>query len=148
MFKVLTAILAAGLGLGLNLNVATAENCTSDESRADRLEQIPPQSMPSVGHPEQGAATGQFGVRKFHEQTSGQLDTRYEGYMPKEQGEAVATNMQEATEGQAESVALDETPYQVGSGYTSLEQNALVIVVARNDQTASAEEESTPDAGY
>jgi len=35
-------------------------------------QQIPSQSMPSVGHPKQGAISGQFGVKKLDE--TGQLD--------------------------------------------------------------------------
>jgi len=41
-------------------------------------EQVPPQSMPSVGHPKEGAVTGQFGVKKLDE--SGQLGQVNEWY--------------------------------------------------------------------
>jgi hypothetical protein len=117
MSKLLTALLAAGFGLGLN--AATAQDVKSDQSKADRLEQImqekeqgaskagttnyatpsdirsqseqsgdastqagsneqvPQQSMPSVGHPKEGAVTGQFGVKKLDE--SGQLDQSMSG---------------------------------------------------------------------
>ena len=129
MSKLLTALLAAGFGLGLN--AASAQDVTSDQTKADRQEQImqekeqginasragardrattndgrsqsnqssgndsaqtgqsagpalgneqiPAQSMPSVGHPQEGAATGQFGVKKFNEQESGQLDQSTSG---------------------------------------------------------------------
>jgi len=42
-------------------------------------EQIPAQSLPSVGHPKEGAATGQFGLKKFNEEESGQLDQSTSG---------------------------------------------------------------------
>jgi len=129
MSKLLTALLAAGFGLGLN--AAIAQDVKSDQSKADRQEQImqekeqgvdaskagsrdcdnttggrtqsdqsagnapaqtgqsaeqdlsneqvPPQSLPSVGHPREGAATGQFGVKKFNEEESGQLDQSTSG---------------------------------------------------------------------
>ena len=85
MSKILTAMLAAGFCLGLN--VASAENCPSDQS-ADQ-----------------------------------------------------STNMPGTTE--ADLVAPDGRPYQAGSGYTSLEQEVIVLLVSE-DQTASAEEESAP----
>jgi hypothetical protein len=50
-------------------------------------------------------------------------------------------NMPGTTE--ADLVAPDGRPYQAGSGYTSLEQEVIVLLV-REDQTASAEEESAP----
>ena len=84
MSKILTAMLAAGFCLGLN--VASAENCPSDQS-ADQ-----------------------------------------------------STNMPGTT--QADLVAPDGR-YQAGSGYTSLEQEVIVLLVSE-DQTASAEEESPP----
>jgi hypothetical protein len=129
MSKLLTALLAVGFGFGLN--AAIAQDVKSDQSKADRQEQImqqkeqdtdaskagsrerathtdsrtqsgesggnasaasgqnagsdlsseqiPAQSMPSVGHPKEGAATGQFGVKKFNEQESGQLDQSTSG---------------------------------------------------------------------
>jgi hypothetical protein len=47
----------------------------SDRSaRAPDQQQYPDQSAPSVGHPEQGAATGQFGEKKYNEQGQGQAN--------------------------------------------------------------------------
>jgi len=46
-------------------------------TQAGSNEQVPPQSMPSVGHPKEGAVSGQFGVKKLHE--SGQLDQSTSG---------------------------------------------------------------------
>ena len=47
-------------------------------------EQAPPQSMPSVGHPKEGAVTGQYGVRKLDE--SGQLDQSTSGMSDQSSG--------------------------------------------------------------
>jgi hypothetical protein len=49
-----------------------------------------------------------------------------------------------------DSLALD-TPYQMGSGYTSLDQSTAVIIIAdammiEGEQNASAEEQSTSAA--
>jgi hypothetical protein len=50
---------------------SASQGAAQDQSK----EQIPQQSMPSVGHPREGAATGQFGVKKYNEQESGQSGT-------------------------------------------------------------------------
>lgn len=126
MSKLLTAMLAAGVGVALN--AAAAQDVQSDQSRADRLEQImqqkeqgasksgtrsyvapsdtrsqsdqsgnartqagsneqiPPQSMPSVGHPKEGAVSGQFGVKNLDE--SGQLDQSTSGMSDQGSGNA------------------------------------------------------------
>ena len=47
-------------------------------------EQVPPQSMPSVGHPKEGAVTGQFGVKKLDE--SRQLDQPTSGMSDQSSG--------------------------------------------------------------
>ena len=46
-------------------------------TQAGSNEQVPPQSMPSVGHPKEGAVSGQFGLKKLDE--SGQLDQSTSG---------------------------------------------------------------------
>jgi len=109
MSKLLAALLAAGFGLGLNAATAldiksdqfkadrqeqivqqkeqgvdasdgNASAPTGRSAEPDlRSQQIPPQSLPSVGHPQEGAATGQFGVKKFNEEESGQLDQSTSG---------------------------------------------------------------------
>jgi len=47
-------------------------------------EQAPPQSMPNVGHPKEGAVTGQFGVKKLD--GSGQLDQPTSGMSDQSSG--------------------------------------------------------------
>jgi len=131
-------MLAVGFCLGLN--AASADNCKSDQSSADNLTQIPVQSMPSVGHPEQGAATGQFGVKKF--ELAGQPDARNDGDVQKEASEDAAASMPESA--QADLLGLEGTPYQAGSGYTSLPQDVVALIVLSDDQTASAEDQSAP----
>ena len=55
-------------------------------TQAGSNEQIPPQSMPSVGHPKEGAVTGQFGVKNLDE--SGQLDQSTSGMSDQSSGNA------------------------------------------------------------
>jgi len=54
----------------------------STQRRSNEL--VPPQSMPSVGHPKEGAVTGQFGVKKLDE--SGQLDQSTSGMSDQSSG--------------------------------------------------------------
>jgi hypothetical protein len=54
-----------------------SEQSGSASTQAGSSEQVPQQSMPSVGHPKEGAVTGQFGVKKLDE--SGQLDQSTSG---------------------------------------------------------------------
>jgi hypothetical protein len=49
-----------------------SEHSGNASTQAGSNEQVPLQSMPSVGHPKEGAVTGQFGVKKLD--GSGQLD--------------------------------------------------------------------------
>ena len=93
MSKLLSALIAAGFAFGLN--AAFAENVKSDGDKVKGQEevmqqkegkdqnapqtqsgkQIPEQSAPSVGHPQEGQTTGQGeGVKKESEQ-SGQSDS-------------------------------------------------------------------------
>src|SRR3954454_13298924 len=54
-----------------------SEQSGNASTQAGSSEQVPQQSMPSVGHPKEGAVTGQFGVKKLDE--SGQLDQSTSG---------------------------------------------------------------------
>ena len=54
-----------------------SEQSGNASTQAGSSEQVPQQSMPSVGHPKEGAVTGQFGVKKLDE--SGQLDQSASG---------------------------------------------------------------------
>ncbi len=47
----------------------TAPSGKPDQSGQNEQKRIPNQSMPSVGHPADGAATGQFGEKKFDQRT-------------------------------------------------------------------------------
>jgi hypothetical protein len=40
-------------------------------SQTSTQKQIPEQSMPSVGHPKEGASVGQAGIKKYDERTGG-----------------------------------------------------------------------------
>jgi hypothetical protein len=72
-------------------NYATPSDTHSQSERSGNAstpagsnEQVPPQSMPSVGHPKEGAVTGQFGVKKLDE--SGQLDQSTSGMSDQSSG--------------------------------------------------------------
>jgi hypothetical protein len=54
-----------------------SEQSGNASTQAGSSKQVPQQSMPSVGHPKEGAVTGQFGVKKLDE--SGQLDQSTSG---------------------------------------------------------------------
>jgi len=61
-----------------------SEQSGNATTQAGSNEQIPPQSMPSVGHPKEGAVTGQFGVKSLDE--SGQLDQSTSGMSDQSSG--------------------------------------------------------------
>jgi hypothetical protein len=94
-------LLAAGIGMSVNYAMAqnlstdtertTTQSSQSEENVAARpdqdgsnqsnesgtqADQVPQQSMPSVGHPAEGGQTGQFGVKKFNESESKAGDTQ------------------------------------------------------------------------
>ena len=58
-------------------NGAQGHQSDTDTSLQPDGRTTPPQSMPSLGHPKEGAVTGQFGVKKLDE--SGQLDQSTSG---------------------------------------------------------------------
>jgi len=61
-----------------------SEQSGNASTPAGNNEQVPPQSMPSVGHPKEGAVTGQFGVKKLD--GSGQLDQSTSGMSDQSSG--------------------------------------------------------------
>jgi hypothetical protein len=61
-----------------------SEQSGNASTQAGSNEQVPPQSMPSVGHPKEGAVTGQFGVKKLDE--SRQLDQSTSGMSDQSSG--------------------------------------------------------------
>ena len=60
------------------------EESGNASTQAGSKEQVPQQSMPSLGHPKDGAVTGQFGVKKLDE--SGQLDQSTSGMSDQSSG--------------------------------------------------------------
>ena len=61
-----------------------SEQSGNAATQAGSNEQVPPQSMSSVGHPKEGAVSGQFGLKKLDE--SGQLDQSTSGMSDQSSG--------------------------------------------------------------